>query len=137
MVFKAVYDDGAPAPIGAYSQGVTLDNGLVFLSGQIGLDPATGDFAGQDLQSQIDQVFKNIQSVLRSQALCLSNVVKLTIFLQDLSGFAAVNQSMEALFSKPYPARSLIQAARLPKEALIEVEVMAYKPCTNAAADLA
>lgn len=115
----------APAPIGAYSQAVMLPNGLVLLSGQIGIDPVSGEMK-DGFDAQMQQVFANIKAVLASAHLDTSNVTKLTIFLQDINHFSKVNDAMQEIFKPPFPARSLVQAAKLPKNALIEIEAMAF-----------
>lgn len=117
--------DHAPAAIGPYSQGIRTGN-LVFVSGQLPVDPATGAFAGADIETQTAQSLKNIQAILAVEGLDLSHVVKTTVFLQDMEDFAAMNQVYAAFFDATCPpARAAVQAARLPKDARVEIEAIA------------
>lgn len=120
-----IHTDKAPAAIGPYSQAVstTLAVGqkLVFCSGQIGLDPATGNLR-EGFEAQVEQALANMQAVVAASGGQLTNIVKLTLFLTDLGNFGAVNAKMEALLAKPYPARSTVGVASLPKGALFEIE---------------
>ncbi|MCI8681724.1 MAG: RidA family protein [Lachnospiraceae bacterium] len=116
----------APAAIGPYSQGIEA-NGMVFVSGQLPIDPATGDFAGTDISAQAEQSLKNVQSVLAEAGLTLANVVKSTVFLKDIKDFAAMNEVYARFFTEGCPARSAVQAAALPKDALVEIEVIAVR----------
>jgi len=115
----------APAAVGTYSQGVEY-NGVYYFSGQIGIDPKTGELQSS-FQAQLDQVMSNIDGLLESQGLERTNIIKTSIFLQDLGKFNLVNEAYIKYFSEPYPARSCIQAAALPKGALVEIEVIAAK----------
>ncbi|TAG80236.1 MAG: RidA family protein [Burkholderiales bacterium] len=123
-----IHTEKAPAALGPYSQAVSANfafkGTVVFCSGQIGLDPATGAMR-EGFEAQVDQAFANLQAVLHAAGSDFAGVVKLTLFLTDLSNFATVNAKMEALFSKPYPARSTVGVASLPKGALFEVEAIA------------
>lgn len=127
MSTQVIHTDNAPAAIGPYSQAVsvTLDSAekLVFCSGQIGLDPATGNLRG-GFEAQVDQALANLQAVIAAANGNLGGIVKLTLFLTDLGNFATVNAKMEALLSKPYPARSTVGVASLPKGALFEIEAI-------------
>ena len=127
MSTQVIHTDRAPAAIGPYSQAVSTDlstaNKMVFCSGQIGLDPATGNLR-DGFDAQVDQVLANMQAVISAAGGSVANVVKLTLFLTDLGNFAAVNTKMEALFAKPYPARSTVGVASLPKGALFEIEAI-------------
>ncbi len=114
----------APAAIGPYSQAVKHGN-LVFCSGQIPLDPATGKLCSEDIEDQARQVLKNIQALLSADGLDLSHVVKATIFLTDLANFQKVNALYAEAFPAPFPARSTIQVAALPAGASVEIEVIA------------
>ena len=120
-----VETDQAPAAIGAYSQGV-ICGGVCYFSGQIGLDPKNMDLQ-EGFDGQLQQILKNIDGLLKSQNLTRKQVVKTTIFLTDLGNFTKVNQAYENFFTKPYPARSCVQASALPKDAMIEIEVVAVK----------
>ncbi|MDB3990388.1 Rid family detoxifying hydrolase [Gammaproteobacteria bacterium] len=113
----------APKAIGPYSQGV-VSNGHVFLSGQIPLN-SNGELLDGNIQEQVALVFQNIQHLLETQNCTLQNIVKLTVFLKDIENFDAVNDKMIELLEEPYPARSLVQAAALPKNVDVEIEVIA------------
>ncbi|HEX4916784.1 MAG TPA: RidA family protein [Limnobacter sp.] len=113
----------APAAIGPYSQAIRFGN-LVFTSGQIGLNPATGDLVGADTASQARQAFSNLKAVAEEAGGSLANVVKFTLFLTDLSEFAQVNAIMQEFVQQPYPARSTVGVASLPKGARFEVEAV-------------
>ncbi|MBC7712165.1 MAG: RidA family protein [Rhizobacter sp.] len=120
-----VNTDNAPAAVGTYSQGVAVD-GTYYFSGQIGLDPKTGNLA-EGFVPQLNQVMKNIDGLLNSQGLTRENIVKTSIFLTDLNNFSAVNDAYVAFFKAPYPARSTVQVSALPKGAIVEIEVIAAK----------
>jgi len=128
MSNHVIHTDKAPAAIGPYSQAisVTLSSAskVVYCSGQIGLDPATGNLR-DGFDAQVDQALANMQAVLTAAGASTNNVVKLTLFLTDLGNFAAANAKMEALFQKPYPARSTVGVASLPKGAQFEIEAIA------------
>ncbi len=115
----------APQPIGPYSQGVEID-GLLFLSGQIGISPETGELA-QGLADQTNQVMKNIVSVLESAGCTLANVIKSTIYLKNMGDFSEFNGIYAGYFKENPPARSTVEVASLPRNALIEIEVIAHK----------
>jgi 2-iminobutanoate/2-iminopropanoate deaminase len=117
----------APAAIGPYSQAV-VHAGLVFTAGQIPLDPATGDMIEGDIRVQTEQVLRNIEAVLRQAGSSLSAVVKTTVFLRDMDDFAAMNEVYAEHFQEHRPARSTVQAARLPRDARVEIEVIAAVP---------
>ena len=114
----------APAAIGAYSQAVVA-NGMLFASGQLGIDPTTGDFAGADFRSQAEQAVKNVAAILNAAGTDASHVVKTTVFLTDMANFAVLNEVYSTLFSAPFPARSAVAVAALPKGGLVEIEVLA------------
>lgn len=121
---EAVVSDKAPKAIGPYSQAVVID-GWVFCSGQIPLDPHTGQMVEGDVSDQTRQVFANLQHVLGAAGSGFDAVVKTTVYLADLNDFAAMNEVYATMFSSPAPARSTIQAARLPRDARIEIDVIA------------
>lgn len=123
---KVITTSDAPAAIGPYSQAISVHN-LVFCSGQIALDPATMQIVGEDIETQTKQVFKNLRAVLKAENLTLSNVVKCTVFMKDLNDFAKMNTLYAEEFGTHKPARSTVQAARLPKDVLIEIECIAVK----------
>lgn len=114
----------APAAIGAYSQAV-VSNGMLFASGQLGIDPATGEFAGNDFRSQAEQAIKNVTAILEAAGTDASHVIKTTVFLTDMSNFAILNEVYSTLFTAPFPARSAVAVAALPKGGLVEIEIIA------------
>ena len=116
----------APAAVGPYSQAVVAGN-LMFCSGQIALDPATGTMVGSDFAGQTEQVLKNVTALLASEGLSLTDVVKATVFATDMGAFAAVNEVYARFFTSEPPARSFVEVSALPKNALVEIEVIAYK----------
>jgi len=115
--------DNAPAAVGAYSQGVSV-NGTYYFSGMLGLDPSTMELK-EGFDGQVAQIMTNIDAVLSGSSLNRENVVKTTVFVTDLKDFPQVNQAYEAFFTKPYPARSCVQVSALPKGAAVEIEVVA------------
>lgn len=119
----AISSDAAPAALGPYSAGVKA-GGMVFLSGQLGLDPKTGQLA-DDVVAQAEQSLENIEALLAAAGSALDNVVKTTVFLADIADFAAVNEVYASKFPEPYPARSAVQVGALPAGALVEIEVIA------------
>jgi 2-iminobutanoate/2-iminopropanoate deaminase len=123
---KAIATTNAPAAIGPYSQGVDTGS-LVFVSGQLPIDPATGEFAGADIAAQTRQSLTNIKAILEANGMTMANVVKTTVLLEDISEFAAMNAVYAEFFSEPYPARAAYQVAALPKAAKIEIEAIAAK----------
>ena len=124
-IYKVIETDKAPAAIGAYSQGAVVGRNYYF-SGQIGMDPLSGKIE-ESFDAQLAQVLNNIDGVLESEGLSRDNVFKTTIFMKDLSDFSKVNEAYEGFFSKPFPARSCVEVSRLPKDTLVEIEVMAAK----------
>ena len=127
MSTQVIHTDLAPAAIGPYSQAVSINldivGKMIFCSGQIGLDPATGNLR-DGFEAQVDQALANMQAVIAAAHGNLGGIVKLTLFLTDLANFATANAKMEALLPKPYPARSTIGVASLPKGALFEIEAL-------------
>ncbi len=121
---KIIYSDKAPQPIGPYSQAVRVGK-LIFLSGQIGIDPNNGNLVSGGITAETHQVMKNIQAILAEAKLSFANIVKTTIFLTNLSDFTEVNQIYAEYLSKDFPARSTIEVKALPKGAKIEIEVIA------------
>lgn len=126
MAKEIIKTDKAPAAIGAYSQGVAVGN-LVFLSGQIPLNPETMELE-VGFTAQANRVFANIQALCEASGATLNDIVKLNISLADLSNFAELNEIMGKWFNEPYPARAALQVAALPKQALIEVEAIVQRP---------
>lgn len=123
---KVISTKNAPAAIGPYSQGVD-SGGTVYVSGQLPIDPKTGEFAGEDIASQARQSLENVQAVLAEAGLTLGHVVKATVFLKDMGDFAAMNGVYAQYFTENCPARSAVQIVALPKDALIEIEVIAVR----------
>lgn len=126
MSNQAVHTDSAPAAIGPYSQAIQAGNTL-YVSGQIPIDPATGGFAGDDIVSQTRQSLTNIRAILAEAGYTMSNVVKTTVLMTDLSEFAAMNEVYAEFFQPPYPARAAFQVAALPRSAKVEIECVAVK----------
>ena len=116
----------APAAIGPYSQAVA-SNGLIFISGQLGIDPKTGNLAEGGVEAQAKQSMENIKAILTEAGVDFSNILKTTIFIADMADFAVVNAIYETYFNGAFPARSTIQVAALPKSGLVEIEVIAMK----------
>ena len=122
---KIIETENAPKAIGTYSQAVKV-NGFLFISGQIPLDPSTMELV-EGIENQINQVFENINQILKSDGMDFSNVVKLSVLLDDLSHFEKVNETMANIFSKPYPARAAYEVSKLPKGSSVEIETVAFK----------
>ena len=120
---EPVFSERAPAPIGPYSQAVRLD-GLVFTSGQVALD-TTGNMVGTTIAEQTEQVMKNLAAVLAAAGTSLERVIKTTVFLADLNDFAEMNEVYGRFFAGAVPARSTVEVARLPRDARVEIEVIA------------
>lgn len=114
----------APAAIGPYSQAVQA-GGSIYVSGQLPINPATGEFAGADIRAQARQSLENIKAILAAADTDMAHVVKTTVLLQDMADFAAMNEVYAEYFSEPYPARAAFQVAKLPKDALVEIEAVA------------
>ncbi|MBE6271267.1 MAG: RidA family protein [Prevotella ruminicola] len=123
---KVISTPQAPAAIGPYSQAVQVGN-LVFTSGQIPIDPATGQFAEGGIKEQTRQSLTNVKAILEEAGLSLSSVVKTTVFLADMADFADMNAVYAEFFAEPFPARSAVAVKTLPKGALVEIEVIAEK----------
>lgn len=121
---QATSTPAAPAAIGPYSQAITA-GGLLFLSGQIPLDPATGQLVPGGIAEQTRQVFRNIAAILDAAGASFDSVVSATVYVADMNDFAAVNEIYATYFSAPAPARATVQVARLPKDSLIEIQVVA------------
>lgn len=122
---NVIKTDQAPGAIGPYSQGIQIEN-MYFFSGQIPLNPVTGEMA-KGIENQTKQALENVKALLQSQGLSFSDVVKTTVFLDNMDDFKAVNEVYATYFEQPYPARSAVEVAKLPLGALIEVEIIAYK----------
>ena len=124
---KAISTQAAPAAIGPYSQAIDSGAGLVFVSGQLPIDPATGAFPEGGIREQTRQSLLNARAILEAAGLGLGNVVKTTVFLADMGDFAAMNEVYAQFFAAPYPARSAVAVKTLPKGALVEVECIAAR----------
>ena len=120
----AISSDGAPKAIGPYSPAVRAGQ-MVFLSGQVPMDPASGNLVDGDIAAQTRRVFENLGALLAAAGLSFTNVVRTTVFLADMNDFAAMNQVYATYFAEPYPARSTVQVARLPKDARVEIDLIA------------
>jgi len=123
MSREAIQTDTAPAAIGTYSQAIR-HNDTVYVSGQIPLDPTTGEVVSDDIDAQITQVFENLRNVAEAAGSDLSKALKVTVFLTDLGNFALVNKVMAEYFSEPYPARAAVEVAGLPKGVQVEADAM-------------
>ena len=121
---QAVSSPDAPKAIGPYSQAVRAGQ-LLFVSGQVPLDPATGQIVAGDIAAQTRRVFDNLGAVLKAGGRSFADVVRTTVFLADMNDFAAVNDVYGTYFSEPYPARATVQVARLPKDARVEIDLIA------------
>ncbi len=123
---KALHTQKAPAAIGPYSQAIEV-NGMVFASGQIPLNPATGEVVEGGIKEQTRQALTNASAIMEAAGLSLANVVKTTVFMADMGDFAAMNEVYATFFSEPYPARSAVAVKALPKGVLVEVECIAAR----------
>jgi 2-iminobutanoate/2-iminopropanoate deaminase len=123
-VREAVSAPNAAKPIGPYSPGIRAGN-LLFLSGQVGFDPSTGELVGRDISAQTDQVMRNIGALLKAAGIDFAHVVRTTVFLADMGEFAKMNEVYARYVVDPPPARSTVQVARLPRDARVEIDVIA------------
>ena len=123
---KAIHTDKAPAAIGPYSQAIEV-NGFVYASGQLPIDPTTGNFPEGGVAAQTRQSILNAENILQAAGTDLKHVVKTTVYLADMADFGAMNEVYAQFFSEPYPARSAVAVKDLPKGALVEIEVLAAK----------
>lgn len=126
MANKIVKTDKAPQAIGPYSQGIIAGQ-MVYTSGQLGMDPTTGDLVSTSIEDEARQSLKNLEAVLNEAGVELSDVIKTTVFVKDLNQFANINEIYSEFFSDNKPARSCVEVARLPKDANIEIEAIAMK----------
>jgi len=122
---EIITTEKAPAAIGPYSQAVKYGN-LIFTSGALGLDPATGAFAEGGIQAQTRQCLENLKAILEASGSSLGNVLKATVFIKDMNDFPKVNEIYGQYFTEKQPGRSCVEVARLPKDGLVEIEVIAY-----------
>ena len=123
---KVIVTNNAPAAIGPYSQAIQAGN-MLFASGQLGLDPSTGNFVEGGVKEQTEQAFKNIHAILAEAGLTIDNVVKTTVFLADMADFAVMNEVYAQQFTGTFPARSAVAVKTLPKNGLVEIEIIAVK----------
>ena len=126
-IMNAIHTDKAPAAIGPYSQAIDSGAGIVFVSGQLPIDPATGAFPEGGVQEQTRQSLTNAKAILEAAGLGLQQVVKTTVFLADMADFAAMNEIYAQFFTAPFPARSAVAVKMLPKGALVEIECIAAR----------
>ena len=124
MSHVKIQTEHAPAAIGPYSQAIQA-GGTIYVSGQLPINPATGEFAGADIRAQARQSLENIKAILAAAGADMAHVVKTTVLLQDMADFSAMNEVYAEYFSEPYPARAAFQVAKLPKDALVEIEAVA------------
>lgn len=127
MQHSAVSTDKAPQAVGPYSQAIIIDR-LIFVSGQIPIDPESGTMKKGDITLQARQAFKNLGAVLNAAGASFSDVVKVSVSLTDMQSFSDVNNVYKTYFQEPYPARSCVEVCRLPKDAMIEIEAIARLP---------
>lgn len=135
MYHTAISTPDAPAAIGTYSQAIEA-SGTVYLSGQIGLDPKSGELAG-GIEAQVEQVFRNLRAVAQAAGGSFAHFVRVTVYLTDLAHFAQVNEAMAKHFVQPYPARATVGVASLPRGALVEVDAIMQLPPHRPRADAA
>ena len=121
---KVISTNQAPAAIGPYSQAIQKDD-MLFISGQLGIDPATGQFVNGGVKEQTIQVFKNVRAILSEAGFTMADVVKATVFLADMADFATVNEVYAAQFENSFPARSAVTVKTLPRNGLVEIDVIA------------
>jgi 2-iminobutanoate/2-iminopropanoate deaminase len=121
---NVVTTDRGPKPIGPYSQAIKA-NGFIYLSGQVALDSKTGELVGSDIRQQTERVLENIKGILEAAGVNLHHVIKTTVFLKDMNDFGGMNETYGRYFAAAPPARSTVQVSRLPKDALVEIEVIA------------
>ncbi|MFP4008458.1 MAG: RidA family protein [Spirulinaceae cyanobacterium] len=125
---QVIQTENAPAPVGPYNQAILAQGQMVFVAGQIPLDPKTGNMVGEDVGQQTQQVMANIRAILKEAELTFADVVKTSVFLSDLNDFAAMNQVYAEYFEEATaPARATVEVSRLPKGALVEIECIAVK----------
>lgn len=123
---KIISTDKAPGAIGPYSQAVKAGD-FLYVSGQIPIDPATGEFAGDDIKTQTTQSLNNVKAIVEAAGYTMADVVKTTVLLDEITDFTAMNEVYGTFFTEPYPARAAFAVDTLPKNALVEIEVIVYK----------
>lgn len=123
---RVISTEKAPAAIGPYSQGIDTGS-FIFSSGQIPVNPSTGEIAAGDIEEQTNQALRNLKNVLEAGGSGLDKVVKTTVYIKDMNHFSKVNEIYAKYFTEPYPARSCVEVSRLPKDVLVEIEAIALK----------
>ena len=123
---QIIYTDNAPAALGPYSQAIAVFDKLIFISGQIGVMPQTGKPA-QGIEAQANQVLTNLKAILKEAGSSMDKVVKTTVFIKEMNDFAAINEVYAKFFPSPFPSRSCVEVARLPKDVMLEIEAIAVK----------
>jgi 2-iminobutanoate/2-iminopropanoate deaminase len=121
---NVITTDRGPKPIGPYSQAIKA-NGFIFLAGQVALDPKSGELVGSEIRQQTERALENIKGILEAAGVNLHHVIKTTVFLKDMNDFSGMNEIYARYFTAAPPARSTVQVSRLPKDALVEIEVIA------------
>jgi len=127
MTKRVIFTEKAPKPIGPYSQAILVPPGWIFISGQIPINPKTGEIVGNDIKTQTRQVLENIKAILNAVGASMEDVVKVTVFLKDIKMFPDFNQVYAEYFKKDPPARTTVEVSNLPKGVLIEIDAIAYK----------
>ena len=125
MTKTVVYTDNAPKPIGPYSQAIVASGSMLFVAGQVPLDPSTGQLVAGDIKAHTRQVMKNLENILKQAGTSFANVVKTTVFLKDMNDFPAMNEVYGEYFKEKPPARSTVEVARLPKDVRVEIDLIA------------
>lgn len=123
---KIVFTEHAPAPIGPYSQAIITTGSLIFIAGQIPINPATGQIVEGDIKVQTQRVLENLEAILTKAGVTYQNVVKTTVFLQDMNEFSGMNEVYGKIFKESPPARSTVEVSRLPRDVKVEIEAIAY-----------
>ncbi len=126
MTKSVIHTDGAPAAIGPYSQAV-LSDGVLYCSGQIGLDPATGALVPGGFEAEAHRVIANLDAVARAAGMSLANAVRLTVYVVDLADFPRLNEIMQSVLTEPFPARATVEVSALPRGACIEIDMIATR----------
>lgn len=126
MQKEIVFTKAVPGPIGPYSQAVKINGNMIYTSGVIAMDSATGDFMGGDIKAQTRKTLENMRAILNAAGCDLAHVVKTTVFLKDMNDFAPMNEAYAEFFGDSKPARSTVEVSRLPKDASIEIEAIAF-----------
>jgi len=125
---EIVSTEKAPSAVGPYSQAIVADSRMIFTSGQIPLDPKTGLVVGSDIATQADQALKNLEAVIEGAGFNMKDIVKTTVFINDMAQFAAVNEVYAKFFTTEAPARSCVEVSKLPKGCMVEIEAIAVRP---------